>query len=242
MSELQKLKYDSIFVTGTDTEIGKTFVTTGLVRELERQGVSCAVSKLIAAGAEYTADGWVNEDAVALRNACTDDASYTEVNPICLRAAIAPHIAAQEEGVDLTVQRVTTLLREQRARAIAKQRLLVVEGAGGWLLPLQEDSLADVIAEHKIPVVLVVGMRLGCLNHALLTVASLEQRGVPLLGWVANTCQPESMARYTENLATLQATIAAPLLGEITYQECPEASQTAFQPLATHLFKLLTRR
>lgn len=242
MNELQKLKYDSIFVTGTDTEIGKTVVTTGLVRELERQGLPCAVSKLVAAGAERTDDGWVNEDAVALRQACTDDATYTEVNPICLRAAIAPHIAAQEEGVELTVQRVSTLLMAQRSRAQAKQRLLVAEGAGGWLLPLQQHSLADVIAEHQVPVVLVVGMRLGCLNHALLTVASLEQRRVPLLGWVANTCQPEPMARYAENLATLKASIAAPLLGEITYQESSEASQAVFSPLATNLLKHLIRQ
>lgn len=240
MVNLQKLNSDSIFITGTDTEIGKTYVTAGLVRALEREGVACAVSKLIAAGAEQLNERWVNEDAIELQAACSDNATYAEVNPICLRAAIAPHIAAEEEGFELTSERVSEHLARQRTRANASERLLVIEGAGGWLLPLQQqESLADVIAQQKIPVILVVGMRLGCLNHALLTVAMLQQQGVPLLGWVANTNQPEVMSRYEENLKTLQTAIAAPLLAEVTYHEKPGVDNAAFSQLATNLISRL---
>lgn len=239
--KLQKRKYNSLFVTGTDTEIGKTYITSGLVRALESAGLVCAVSKLIAAGAEPVDGTWMNEDAVTLRASCSDNATYTEVNPLCLRAAIAPHIAAQEEGIELTASTVRKHLAAQQVRAQAHERLLVIEGAGGWLLPLQnQGSLADVIAEQRIPVILVVGMRLGCLNHALLTAAMVQQQGTPLLGWVANTNQSELMSRYSENLATLQASIAAPFLGEVSYQASASQQQTEFSYLATQVLKQLT--
>lgn len=202
------------FITGTDTGVGKTLVACGLLQAFAQAGYQTRALKPVAAGCEQTAEGWRNEDALALMQSMTESLQYAQVNPVALKAAIAPHIAAQEEGLSLSVEDIAAHCRSLLPLA----EITVVEGAGGWRVPLSEDeTLADLARALALPVILVVGMRLGCINHALLTAEAIAVDGLPLAGWVANSLEPE-MPAYAENLATLQARIAAPLLGVVPWQ------------------------
>lgn len=215
----------SYFVTGTDTEVGKTVTACALLAAAASRGLNTAAVKPVAAGCD--ADGR-NEDAVALMAAMTAEMPYEQVNPIALDAAIAPHIAAQEEGVPLSVATLSSHCREVVAALGAD--FVLVEGAGGWRVPLgPRETLADLARELGFGVVLVVGMRLGCINHALLTAEAVARDGLALAGWVAN--QPgERMNRHEENLATLKALLPAPFLGELPHTPGADPSE-----LATHL-------
>lgn len=205
-----------VFVTGTDTDAGKTVAAVALLQALQQHGLRCLASKPIAAGASQTEHGLRNSDALHLQQAAGALQAYEQVNPHCFAAPIAPHIAAQQQGQRLQGSAIAASLRQLQAQP-ADYR--VIEGAGGWLLPLNErETLADVITELGIPVVLVVGLKLGCLNHALLTVADIERRGLRLVGWIANQPQPEAMTCQTENIALLKARINAPCLGVLPYQ------------------------
>lgn len=210
----------TFFITGTDTEIGKTFATVALTRALRIAGRRVSVLKPVASGCERIEGIWQNDDARALRAAADNDQDYVSVNPLALVPAIAPHIAAQEAGVELSVARLLQLTDATRSR---RDELLLIEGAGGFLVPLNaQESYADFVQVLQLPVILVVGMRLGCINHALLTAEAIRARGLTLAGWVANSPQP-TMNRYTENLAYLRDHIQAPLLAEIPWQaERPE--------------------
>lgn len=210
----------AFFITGTDTEIGKTFATVALTRALRAAGRRVSVLKPVASGCERIEGIWQNDDARALRAAADNDQDYASVNPLALVPAIAPHIAAQEAGVELSVARLLQLTDGTRSRS---DEVLLIEGAGGFLVPLNaRESYADFVQALRLPVILVVGMRLGCINHALLTAEAIRARGLTLAGWVANSPQP-TMTRYIENLAYLRDHLPAPLLAEIPWQaERPE--------------------
>ncbi len=212
------------FVTGTDTEIGKTTIAAALLHAARVGGLSTAAVKPVAAGCERTSDGLRNEDALALQAECSPALAYELINPITLEAAIAPHIAAKEEGAALTLE----ILAGACLQVFDRERdLTLVEGAGGWRVPLNDDELLSELAvELKLPVVLVVGMRLGCINHALLTCEAIAADGLQLAGWVANHVDPD-MSRPDENLATLQQLIKAPLLGRVPRLESADAASVA---------------
>jgi dethiobiotin synthetase len=203
----------SVFVTGTDTGVGKTLVACALLRRLAAQGIPAIGMKPVAAGCAETPQGRVNEDVESLLAASSVRADRALVNPYALREPIAPHIAAARESVRIDLERVVDCFTELRGIADA----VVVEGVGGFRVPLNESQDAGDLARMLgLPVVLVVGMRLGCLNHAMLTQETVLSRGLRLAGWVANRIDP-AMERAAENIAFLRRAIAAPLLGEIPF-------------------------
>ncbi|NQD35394.1 dethiobiotin synthase [Permianibacter sp. IMCC34836] len=216
------MQMKTYFVTGTDTEVGKTYCTVALTRALRAAGRTVSVLKPVASGCEAIDGVWQNDDARALRAAAENDQDYASVNPLALVPAIAPHIAAQEAGVELSVARLLQLTADTRQR---RDDVLLIEGAGGFLVPLNDhESYADFVQALQVPVILVVGMRLGCINHALLTAEAIRARGLTLTGWIANSPQPE-MNRYRENLASLQQQLPAPCLGTIAWLEPYPARQ-----------------
>jgi len=197
------------FITGTDTEVGKTAVACGLLRAAARQGLSTAAVKPVAAGCDARGQ---NEDALALMAAMTEPLPYARVNPVALPDAVAPHIAAARAGRRVRVDQLAGWCRGVIAGGAD---LTLVEGAGGWRVPVNgRETLADLARELALPVVLVVGMRLGCLNHALLSAEAVCRDGLALAGWVANACG-QRMACHDENLDTLRRELPAPLLGEL---------------------------
>ncbi len=203
----------ALFVTGTDTGIGKTRSAIGLCRAFAQRGVKVAGMKPVASGCMQTPQGLRNEDALALLDSMNVRAEYSEVNPYAFAPAIAPHIAAREAGIDIDFE----VLDRAYQRLKLRSDVLIVEGAGGWLSPLDERrGFADLAAYWQLEVILVVGMRLGCLNHALLTVESIERRGLRLRGWVANQVDPE-FERLEENVSTLHTRISAPCLGRLPF-------------------------
>ncbi|MBU6950034.1 dethiobiotin synthase [Hahella sp. HN01] len=212
----------TFFVTGTDTEVGKTFVSAALLHAAGAQGKRTLGLKPVASGCEQTPDGLRNEDALALLRYATVKLPYAQVNPIALEPAIAPHIAAQQAGRTLSAPRLAGLCR---GALMTPHDFSLVEGAGGWLTPLNpREYLSDLAAMLDIPVILVVGMRLGCINHALLTVEALRGRRLRLAGWVANQLSAEAMPQLADNLETLSARISAPCLGVVPRAEAPDSS------------------
>ena len=204
----------SYFVTGTDTDVGKTLFCCALLHAAAKAGYSTAAMKPVAAGGVQTAEGLRNEDALLLQAACTEALSYEEVNPFCLDLPLAPHIAAERAGRRLKVERIAGFCQGVLQR---RANLTVLEGAGGWRVPLNDhETLADLCKQLKLPVILVVGMRLGCLNHALLTAEAIYRDGLKLAGWVANTLDP-AMPERAANIATLQQQLGAPLLADIPW-------------------------
>ena len=202
----------AFFVTGTDTEIGKTTIAAGLLHAARLAGLSTAAAKPVASGCVQTADGLRNDDALALLSECTLALRYEEVNPLAFEPAIAPHLAAQEAGVRLNVAAL-----QGPVQAVLDKRadFTVVEGAGGWRVPLAEgQALSDLAIALQLPVILVVGVRLGCINHALLTAEAILRDGLPLAGWVANLVEPQT-SRLEDNLATLAERLPAPCLGYV---------------------------
>lgn len=197
----------TLFITGTDTEVGKTVVSCALLRGLAAAGIEACGFKPVASGAEQAADGWASDDARALRAASAPGASLDEINPLLFASAIAPHLAAAATG-----QRIeAATLNAAHARLAARYPVLIAEGAGGWLTPLSDELLlADWVAAQGWPVVLVVRLRLGCLNHALLTAEAIAARGVRLAGWVANWVPPVP-EQAEAMIETLSARLGAPL-------------------------------
>lgn len=215
------------FVAGTDTEVGKTYVTAALLESAARRGLKTAAVKPVASGCEETADGLRNADALLLQEAMTMELPYQQVNPIALAPAIAPHIAAVEAGRRLDVSRMVGVCRGVMS---AGADLVLIEGAGGWRTPLGPRAfLSQLPRELDIPVILVVGMQLGCINHALLTAEAIRRDGLPLAGWVANFAR-DGMSRPDENLATLKTLLSAPLLGVLPFDEGAD-----YRSAATHL-------
>jgi dethiobiotin synthetase len=212
-----------LFVTGTDTDSGKTLITLGLMRAFAGRGERVLAMKPVAAGAQAGADGLRNDDALQLLAAGSFEVDYDTLNPYCFEPPIAPHIAAAEAGVEIDGDH----LMDCRDRLAAQCDRLLVEGAGGWRVPLNTElDMAGLARRLAYPVVLVVGMRLGCLNHALLTAESIDAAGLRLAGWVANRIDP-GMSRYDQNLASLKTVIPAPLLGEVPWLDHARAETVA---------------
>ena len=198
----------SYFITGTDTGVGKTFVAVALTRALVARGLRVAVMKPVAAGTVKTPEGEFNDDALELLAASNVKASYQDVNPWLLRTAASPHLAARADGVTIRHERIAAAY----GRLAAASDLVLAEGAGGWLAPISAtETMADVAEKLALPVLLVVGLRLGCLNHALLTRDAVRERGLRFAGWIANKLQSE-MPLANANVDTLSTRLGmAPL-------------------------------
>jgi dethiobiotin synthetase len=200
------------FIAGTDTDAGKTMVACALLAKARGRGLTTAAVKPVAAGCSETKDGLRNDDAEQLLAQCTIPLYYEQVNPVAFKASIAPHIAAQKEGQRMQVDR---LIGFTGGVLMQGANFTLVEGAGGWRVPVNErETLADLAIGLSLPVILVVGMRLGCINHAILTAEAISADGLELVGWVAN-CIDSEMAELSANIATLQNRIHAPMLGVV---------------------------
>lgn len=218
-----------VFVTGTDTGVGKTHASCALLAALRAHGLRTVGMKPVASGCEATPEGWRNEDALALIAASDPAPAYADCNPFAFAEPIAPHIAARATGTAIEL----ATLRAAYARLAQGADRIVVEGVGGWLAPLSDSLMqADLARALELPVILVVGLRLGCLNHALLSARAIEGDGCRLAGWIANRIDP-AMARAEENLATLRERIGAPLLGVLDHQP-PGAPPPAAGALDVH--------
>lgn len=205
------------FVAGTDTGVGKTFASCVLLEAARQAGLRTIGLKPVAAGAELSGENWVNEDAVLLQRHMSMQLPYEQINPVLLKAPTSPHIAAQKEGRDIRVSRLAGVCR---GALMQGPEFALVEGAGGWRVPLNNrELLSDLARELALPVILVVGIRLGCINHALLTAQAIQSDGLKVAGWVANDLAPDTMAYDEEYMATLCSAIRAPLIGRIPFQE-----------------------
>ena len=214
------------FITGTDTDIGKTAIAAGLLQLLGDQGLKTLGLKPIAAGCEVTAEGLRNSDALALQAAANTPLDYTQINPIALQPPIAPHIAAQEQGLAITVDKVAGYCR---GALLQRTDIALIEGAGGWRVPLNlRESFAGLAVALECQVVLVVGVKLGCINHALLTAEAIARDGLQIVGWVANIIDPDG-ARIEENIATLKSLLPAPCWGVVPFLDEPSAAAVASQ-------------
>ena len=212
------------FVAGTDTEIGKTYVSCALLHAFRARGLRAVGMKPVAAGVD---NAGLNEDVEALIAAPSASAARALVNPYCFASPIAPHIAAEEAGVRIEADHISASLKALADSTAAE--VVIVEGVGGFLVPLgAQFDAADLAVALRLPIILVVGMRLGCINHALLTAEAIRARGLPLAGWVANCIDPE-MLRFEQNLAALKERLPAPLLGILPF--APQAAEAA----ASHL-------
>ncbi|VAW77281.1 Dethiobiotin synthetase [hydrothermal vent metagenome] len=200
-----------VFVTAIDTDAGKTVVSTGLVGAWQAAGKSVAVMKPVASGCEVTPEGLRNEDAQRLMTASTLSLPYQQVNPYAFEAPVAPHIAADSEGIEIEMPVIQSAFAQLQKTADR----IVVEGVGGWRVPINAtQTMADVAQALELPVVLVVAIRLGCLNHALLTAEAIERCGLPLCGWVANRLDRDCL-QVEENINALKERLDAPLLVDL---------------------------
>lgn len=201
------------FVTATDTDAGKTVFTSGLLTALAQQGHRTLGFKPVASGCQMTEQGLRNDDALALMQASSVKLDYPLVNPYAFEPAIAPHIAAGLRAEEIKAETIVSLIRAQESQT----DYILVEGVGGWLVPLNEQqTVADLAQLLGYKIILVVAMRLGCINHALLTVQAVEQYGMELAGWIANCGrQTDGMSYLQENISSLQTRLAAPFLGAL---------------------------
>jgi dethiobiotin synthetase len=212
-----------LFVTGTDTGVGKTLVAAALLHALARRSVRAAGMKPVASGCTRTPEGLRNEDALALARHANVAAGYALINPYAFEPPIAPHIAAAAAGVRIEV---ATIERACAALAARADRI-VVEGVGGWRVPLNEsEDVADLARTLGLPVLLVVGLRLGCLSHARLTADAIAGCGLRWAGWVASCVDPQ-MAKVRENLAALAQRLPPPHLGTVPFLAPPDVAQAA---------------
>jgi dethiobiotin synthetase len=227
-----------LFITGTDTAVGKTVVARLIVRSLAATGVRVAVMKPVASGAVMTADGLRNEDALGLIADSNVVMPYTTVNPYCFSAPVSPHLAARDTGVTIGFAPILENFRDLRAAA----DYVIVEGAGGWLAPLNDSQfIADLAVALDLPVVLVVGLRLGCLNHALLTAQAIRQRRLILAGWIANHIDAD-FARMPDNLLTLQQHLGMPPIAFLEHDPAGHVAEYLPAAAVTALVQSATRK
>lgn len=211
------------FVTGTDTGVGKTLVSSAMLSSLAASGLRAVGMKPVAAGLDLIDGTWRNDDVERLQAAGNVEAPLALRCPYLLRAPMAPHLAAQNEGVRIALQPLLSAYAQLARQADA----VVVEGVGGFRVPLADDfDSADLAVALGLPVVLVVGLRLGCLNHALLTAEAIRARGLVLAGWVGSAIDPRMLA-FDDNLLTLRARLDAPLLGVVPHLASPQAALAA---------------
>jgi dethiobiotin synthetase len=220
-----------IFITGTDTNIGKTYITTHLLHAFNQKGLKTLGLKPIASGATLHQGQLQNEDARTIMQASSiKNTPYEMINPFVYQAPIAPHIAAQKTGTPLTLNLVKSRIEHTLSHVSAD--VYVIEGVGGWSVPLNEQHLmSDLVRVLQIPVILVVGIKLGCLNHAILTAESITRSNVPFMGWIAN-CVALKASVVNENIEFLQSFIQAPYLGTVTFNQTQ-----CFHSLSTKLVK-----
>ena len=217
------------FITGTDTDSGKTLVSSALLYLVSQPSTLLQQPKTlglkpIASGCEMTNKGLRNADALSLISQSTIKLPYERINPISFEPAIAPHIAAKKNGTDISVK---TLLKKMHFSALPEHDFCLIEGAGGWRLPLgNQQFMSQVVQALSLPVIMVVGMKLGCLNHALLTQEAILADGLNLSGWVANCVDP-NMSNFDDNLQSLTEMMRAPLLGTIPFLQNPTAKEAA---------------
>ena len=215
------------FITGTDTDVGKTEVAAGLLEVANQKGLRTGAIKPVAAGCEDRGGGPQNDDAIKLQALANVELSYQQVNPVSLDLPMAPHIAAQEQGKVLSANRLTGFCR---GVSMLPMDFLVIEGAGGWRVPINKrETMADIPKQLNAEVILVVGIRLGCINHALLTAQAIRLDGLKIAGWVANILDTE-MLRIDENIDTLKHMLIEPCLGVV-----PRLSEVTPQQIAAHL-------
>jgi dethiobiotin synthetase len=213
------------FVTGTDTDAGKTWVSLAILHAANAAGLRTLALKPVAAGAQRQGDDWVNQDALDLQAQASVRVPYAQVNPVLLKEPIAPHIAAQHENKSLSVARLAGLCR---GAAMQPHDLLLIEGAGGWRVPLNpRETLADLARELDAQVILVVGMRIGCINHALLTAEAIRHDGLRLAGWVANQRHSTPMLCLQENIDSLRQRLGAPFLGAVSWNPSLDLAKSA---------------
>ncbi|CBA17200.1 dethiobiotin synthase [Xanthomonas albilineans] len=217
------MRFPAFYVTGTDTGIGKTIASTALLHALRTRGQRAVGMKPVASGCERHADGWRNEDALALQAASVPCPAYHDLNPYALPLPLAPELAAADAGVQLSLEPIAAAFA--RLRALAD--VLVVEGVGGWAAPLSATlDQADLARALGLPVVLVVGLRLGCLNHARLSAAAIAADGLQCIGWIGNEIDP-AMERIDDNMAMLSERLPMPCWGRLPYRPQPQAEQLA---------------
>ena len=211
------------FITGTDTGVGKTAVTLGLMQLLQARGSTVVAMKPVAAGCEPTPGGLRNDDALRLQQQASIELDYAKINPYAFAPAIAPHIAAEQAGARIDIEIITNKYSELSCVSDC----VLVEGAGGWQVPLNDnETLADLALQLGLDVVMVVGIRLGCLNHALLTAAAIATAGCTLAGWVANQLPPAPECAQ-ENINYLKSRVSVPLLGVLPIMQVVSASAVA---------------
>ncbi|MEI8361667.1 MAG: dethiobiotin synthase [Betaproteobacteria bacterium] len=216
----------SYFVVGTDTNVGKTYVACALVQHFVQQGLKTVGMKPIASGCQLNQQGeLMNDDASALINASNVNAPLDLINPYRFLPAIAPHLAATQAGVTVNLHTITQAYLQLSTLV----EVVIIEGAGGFFVPLNQiETLADLALQLNVPIILVVGMRLGCINHALLTVEAIQARGLSLHGWVANQIDPD-FDMFQETLSSLQQRIAAPCLSVLRWCEQARFDEGTFK-------------
>lgn len=203
----------ALFIAGTDTEVGKTVVSKAILSAVGAQGKTTIGYKPVAAGCEKTEQGLRNSDALHLQQAANLDVDYDLVNPYALFLPASPHIAAIADDVEVDYQVLSNVLEQHKQNS----DFVLVEGAGGWRVPVsKDDCLSTWVKQEKLPVVLVVGIKLGCLSHAMLTAEAIKADGLELVGWVANRVNP-GVEHYAEIIEMLEGSMGAPKLGEIPY-------------------------
>jgi dethiobiotin synthetase len=209
------------FVTGTDTDVGKTYIASALVRHVVQHGYKTIGMKPVAAGAELVDGRLLNGDVTELINAANVDANLALINPYVFAPAIAPHISAEQAGVTISLDQIQQAFDALQLKA----DVVVIEGAGGFRVPInRQETMADLALKLNLPVIMVVGVRLGCINHALMTAGSIKAAGLNLIGWVANRIDP-NMPAVEENIATLKAMIKAPCIADVDWDKAPSFSQ-----------------
>jgi dethiobiotin synthetase len=209
------------FVTGTDTDVGKTYIASALVRHFVQQGYKTIGMKPVAAGAELVDGRLLNGDVTELINAANVDANLALINSYVFAPAIAPHIAAEQAGVTISLDHIQQAFDALQSKA----DVVVIEGAGGFRVPInRQETMADLALKLNLPVIMVVGVRLGCINHALMTAGSIKAAGLNLIGWVSNRIDP-NMPALEENIATLKAMIKAPCIADVDWNKAPNFSQ-----------------
>jgi len=220
-----------VFVTGTDTGAGKTTASAALLHALRGRGLRAVGMKPLASGCERTAEGLRNEDALALQAASDPRPAYDAVNPFALPLPVAPEFAARDAGIEVTLAPILAA----HARLAAQADVVLVEGVGGWLAPLTATlDQVDLVRALDLPVVLVVGMRLGCLNHARLSARAMEADGVRLAGWIASEVDPD-MACRDDNFDALCSRLPAPCLGRLPWSPSPDPVALAANLRTEHL-------
>lgn len=203
----------SFFITGTDTGIGKTHATIALMEQFKKQGYQVAGMKPIASGAEQKNGSLINEDAALIMNACSNPTDYGLINPAVFELPVAPHIAASQSGQNINLEKI----KECFDQLASNNDIVIVEGAGGWRVPLSEsENMADLVKKLGLPVVLVVGFRLGCINHAIMTAELIKKDGLKLIGWLKNQLESGYLFEKDTEI-TLRNTIPGPFLGALGF-------------------------